>query len=145
MTVLTTISKLQALHLTITGIVSAPTERFASINSVKLPLVFVSPGPALWNPHAIGFKRQDREYTIEVIAGAVSQGRGIDQNYQKAVGLLDGFGSLYINNQTLDHTVDHIGADEGRWSDTGIMEIEIAGAKFWGFSITLPVTEKTST
>lgn len=145
MAVLTTIAKLQELHLTISGIVSAPTERPASINSVKLPLVMVTPGPADWNPHAIGLKRQQRRYTIEVIAGAVAQGRGIDQNYQKAVGLLDGFGSLYMGNQTLDHTVDHIGVDDGMWSDSGILEIEVAGAKFWGFAISLDVIEKSST
>lgn len=144
MSVLTTIAKLQTLHLTITGIVSAPLIRPASINSVKLPLVFVSPGPATWNPHAIGLKRQEREYKIEVIAGAVAQGRGLDQNYQVAVGLLDGFGTLYMSNQTLDHTIDHIGVDGGRWTDTGVIVKEIAGAAFWGFEVDLIIVEKST-
>lgn len=145
MTVLATISKLQSLHAGITGIVSAPTERPASLSSVKLPFVFVTPGPANWNPHALGLKREEREYTVEVIAGAVAQGRGIDQNYQKAIGLLDAFGDLYINNQTLDNTVDHIGVDGGRWRDSGVQNITIAGVAYWGFTIVLPVTEKTAT
>lgn len=146
MTVAETVTQIQALAATVPGIVSAPTERFASLNGVALPLVYTTPGPANWNPHALGLRRQDRTYLIEVYAGAVAQGRGIDQMYQLAVSLLDGFGALFLSpaGQSLGGAVDHIGVDGGRWKDSGVQTLTVGEINFWGFLIELPVTEKAA-
>lgn len=146
MSVAATVAQIQAMAATVPGIVSAPVERFASLNGVSLPLVYTTPGPAEWNPHAIGLRRQDRTYILEVYAGAVAQGRGIDQMYQLALLLLDGFGELFLSRegQSLWGTVDHIGVDGGRWKDTGLQTLTVGEVDYWGFQIELPVTQKTT-
>lgn len=142
MSIATTYAKLCALNATATGINYAPTNVPMVINESELPIAITEAGPATWNEHANGLYRQFRTYTIRVYVKPIGQGIG-DEGYQNSLPILDALGSIYVRNPTLDSTVDHIG-DMGEFSDSGIVLMDFGEMKYYGFTITLNVTEKST-
>ena len=145
MTVATTIAALQTIHLTITGVNSAPTKMPGNLDQVKKPTVIVIPREATWNTAAIDqLRRQSRVYEVRCYVQPVSQGlTGPDDGYQKAVPLLERFGQKYLADITLGHTVDTITAlsDSGVLSGEGLVWAEVG---WWGFIYRITVVEKSS-
>ena len=138
MSVLTTLAALQAAHLTITGIASAPTAMPAALNTATLPIALTFPSAAEWNEQAIGLKRQFREYIIRVYVNPAAQGEGVDEGFQECLPIIQAFGEYYLGHLTLTDAVDHIGDIR----DEGIGILPFAGVDYRGFTFHVNVTEK---
>lgn len=145
MSIATTVTKLQALHLTVSGIKSAPTTMPSSLNTAVMPIALTWPAESKWKLQALDLNRQDRTYLVRVYVQPVAQGlAGIDDGYQKCVTLLEAFGQKYLNDMSLGGAVDHIASI----ADSGVIggSQELIGSKveYWGFVFTLTITEKTT-
>ena len=142
MTIATTIAALQVVHLTITGVSSAPTNMPSNLDQVKKPTVLVIPGAATWNLAAVGLRRQSREYEVRCYVQPVAQGiAGIDAGYDACVALLDAFGNKYLADISLGDTVDTITAI----ADTGVGTSLMWGdVPWWGFIYRLTIVEKSA-
>ena len=145
MTVSTTLTALQAKHLAITGINSAPTAIPGNLDGVRLPVVLVWPGEATWDMAAIGLRRQDRTYIVRVYVQPVAQGvAGPDQGYQACVALLEDFGAAYMADLSLGGAVDHISAVQDSGVSGGGFELQWAQVPYWGFVYRVTVVEKSA-
>lgn len=144
MTVATTIAALQTIHLTITGVNSAPTTMPSNLDQVKKPTVLVFPAEATWNMAAIDLRRQERVYEVRCYVQPVGQGlTGVDDGYQKTVTLLERFGQKYLTDITLGGSVDTMRAlaDSGVRGGEGLVWADVG---WWGFVYRITVVEKSS-
>jgi len=142
MTILTTVTALQAIHTAISGIKSAPTTMPSNLSTAVLPIALVFPGKADWDMQAIDLKRQDRDYVVRVYVAPISQDLPF-AGLTTCLTLLNLFGAAYLTRANLDLSgaVDHIGSI----TDTGVINIETdPNTKYWGFEFTLTITEKTT-
>jgi hypothetical protein len=139
MTIATTIAALQALHITVTGVVTAPTVTPASINTADLPLVLTIPGAATWEQEYAGGHEQTREYVVRLYVGPVGQDT-VDEAFDAAVPIIQAIGTAYQDNPTLTGAVSHI--DTG-FTDTGLDgQLMFAGQAYRGCEFRVKVTEK---
>ena len=148
MTIATTIAALQVVHLTITGVSSAPTSMPSNLDQVKKPTVLVIPSAATWNPATAGLsglRRQSREYEVRCYVQPVAQGiTGIDAGYDACVTLLDAFGNKYLADISLGNTVDNIRAISDSGVRGGQGGPQWAQVDWWGFIYRVTVSEKSA-
>jgi hypothetical protein len=145
MTVLATIAALQAKHLTISGVKSAPTAMPGNLDQVTLPVALIWPGEATWNMQAIDLKRQERTYIVRCYVQAVAQGiAGPDQGYQACVALLELFGRAYLSDISLGGAVDHVAALRDSGVSGGGFDLQWSGVPYWGFVYRVTVVEKSA-
>lgn len=142
MSIATTIAALQAIHLTITGVNSAPTDMPSNLDQVEKPTVLVWPMEANWNLQAVDLRRQARTYVARCYVQPVAQGvTGSDAGYDACVTLLERFGQKYLTDISLGNTVDTITAI----SDGGVNgELMWAQVPWWGFEYRLTIVEKSA-
>lgn len=138
MSVLATVAAFQALHETITGVATAPDKLPATITMENCPLVFTFVGPCEWQESSVGLKAQDREYIIRCFVAPVAQGEGLDENYQKAIPLIEAFGLAYLDNKRLSGAVEQMPSIY----DEGIGQIIWQGHAYHGFVYRVTVREK---
>ena len=106
-----------------------------------LPLAFAWPAGGTWDWQGIGGDRDDERYAVTVLiapAGKISRAKAAVQ----ATLLLDDLRDHFLTEaaQSLSNTVDHIGPITHQG-----LRIEIyAGDEYYGFQLTLTVTEKES-
>jgi len=139
----TTLTKLQTFNLASSGIASAPAVLPAQLADYVLPCALTFVGPAGWNEHAIGLKRQARMFYIRVYVKPVSQGISLNEGYQACVPILEALGNTYLEDPTLGNTIDHIGT-RGEFRDGGIGVLEYAGVPYHGFQLDIEVVDKTT-
>jgi hypothetical protein len=145
MSVATTLAALQAIHLTITGVNSAPTNMPSTLEQVKRPTALVWPMEATWNLQAIDLRRQSRVYVVRCYVQPVAQGlTGIDAGYDACVTLLERFGRKYLDDITLGGVVDTITAISDRGVSGGGYDLMWAQVPWWGFEYRLTVVEKSA-
>lgn len=145
MSIATTITALQTVHASITGITSTPTVIPDNLAPVTLPCVMVWPGPATWNFAAAGLKRQEREYTIRVYVQAIGQGfAGPRDGYNASAALIEAFAAAYQADISLGNKIDTITS----MSDSGVLgansELQYNLQDYWGFIYRLMIVEKAS-
>lgn len=102
MSIANTITQLQMLHRTITGIVTAPDAYPGSINTADLPLVIVWPKRAISRPltaRALTV-RSERIYSVRVFMEAIGQDN-YDTPVQNGIVMLNRFLTAYFQNTTL--------------------------------------------
>ena len=145
MTIATTYAKIVELTAATSGITLAPTALPIALPEAGLPLALVIVGPATWNQHASGLYRQVRTYTINVYVKPVAEGVTPDEGYKASLTPLYNLGRTFVQNWTLDSTVDTIGVG-GRpeFADSGVQVLSYAGRDYHGFTLTLQVTEKAT-
>lgn len=145
MTIVATYAKIVSLTAATSGIKTAPEVLPGSIPVTDLPLALCSVGPATWNEHAVGLYRQVRTYTINVYVRPVAEGVTPDEGYKACLTPLYNLGRTFVQNWTLDGTVDQIGVgSRPEFTDSGVRPLAYAGQDYHGFSITLQLTEKAS-
>ena len=145
MSVSATVSALQTLHATISGIKSAPTNMPASLNTADLPIALTWPAEATWQLAAMGLKRQERTYIVRVYVRPVGQNMpGPDKGYDDCVALLEAFGQAYQTNLTLAGAVDHISAVSDSGPLGGGAQLMWGDTPYWGFVYRVTCIEKTS-
>mgnify|MGYP001562927730 CR=1 FL=1 len=130
------------------GIVTCTTGLPSALSAGELPRAIVRVGPAAWNAHTAGtgLMRSVRTYYIEVYVKPVSQGLGVDEGYYACLAPLEALGKTLLGNQNLDGTVEQVGqGDRPQFTDTGVAILAFGeGYTYRGFTMTLPVTEKTT-
>lgn len=138
----TVIDALQAQHRAIAGVKQAPDQRPSSINTADMPLVLVRPMAATWDVAAIGQRFVVRDYEVACFVGPVAQGQGADEVWQRAMNLLDLFGTLY----TLASLAGTLGVTAIMGAvDTGLSgTLEWAGVAYTGFTYTVKIKEKAT-
>ncbi|MBI2934671.1 MAG: hypothetical protein HYY29_03770 [Chloroflexi bacterium] len=142
MSVTATFQKLCDIVAASSGISKAPKVLPPVINAADLPTAIVIPGPADWNEHALGLYRQIRTYIIRVYVKPVSQGKGVDEGVQACLGPMNALGRTFLDNNTLDNTVDEV---RQPFSDSGVRgDLLYAEVPYHGFEFQLMVTEKST-
>lgn len=143
MSVAETYANLVALVAASSGIATCVSTLPAQINDADVPLAVVAVGAASWNEHAIGLKRQKREYRMSVYVKAVAQGAGVDEGYRACLAPLNALGVALLDDPTLGATIDHIG-DYGEFEDGGVQTLTYAGVDYHGFEFRVAATEKAT-
>lgn len=145
MTVLTTLSALQTVHLAVDGIESAPTAMPGNLDQVTLPVALVWPADATWDMQAVGLKRQERTYIVRVFVQPVASGiAGPDAGYQACASLLEKVGAAYLADLSLSGAVDHISDITDSGVSGGGFELLWGSVTYWGFVYRVTVVEKSS-
>ncbi|GEM_PF-4416684 len=149
MTLASTLTKLQALNRGSSGIATAPTAYPTALNAADLPCALTLVGAGDCNEQAVGLKRTDTMYHIITYVKPVAHGVGIDEGVQVCLPILQAMINTYLDNPTLDGTIDHIG-EQGEFSHSGIQSgdsdrrLIYGGTSYHGFIVSLRITEKTS-
>jgi len=139
MSITATVAAFQTLHLTISGVVTAPTALPGSVNEVELPLALTKPDEATWVEQAIGLKRQNRIYVVFCLVAPVALGKDMpDTGFKACLPLLQAFGETYLSHRTLNGAVDHL--DNIR--DGGVEILTYAGINYHGFVFHVDTVEK---
>jgi hypothetical protein len=149
MTIATTVTAFQALHATITGIVSAPTAMPQAIDTAELPLVFTWPGPTYeadgWQSQPGLWYTHRRVYIVRCYVKPIAQGRGFDDGYQTALTLLQAFGTAYMSaaGVALGGALEYIGPSVNDSGVRGDMQW-VAGSDVYytGFEFRIETKEK---
>lgn len=143
MTILSTYQKICTLNAASSGITSAPSEMPTRLNDVSLPCALTIPGPGEGDLQAIGLRRQKIGYIVRVFVKPVSEGMGVDEGFQACMAPAQALINTYIDNDTLDDTIDFV---EKPFSFSGIRgDMEFAGVRYHGFELVLNVVDKTTT
>lgn len=152
MSIANTIAKMQALHLTVTGVASAPVEAYrpASITAELLPCVMVEVGECAWSLHSMGQTRQDRTYVVTCYVLPWGQGEGIHEAETLCTTLLQAFGAAYLADLQTSPVLDSAVKTILSIADSGIMPrlsenigpLDYAGVPYWGFQFRVTVVEK---
>lgn len=139
MSIASVITALQAKHVGLSGVKTAPTAVPSSLNTAQLPIVIVLPGPAAWSNQAIGLTRNDRTYNVRVYVAPIAQGQGIDQGYQATIALMQTLGAAYV-----DWPNWHGSNFEQMTAiaDDGHQVLSYAGIDYHGATFRLNITEK---
>lgn len=133
-----TYAALQALHLGIAGIKTAPTDRPTTLPAADLPCVLSWLAPGEWTIMSKSYEKQKREWIVRFYYAPQGQGVGI----APAAAILAFFALFpraYFANQTLGGVVDHIQScrDQG---DDGILVY--GGTVYYGFEMRVLIVEK---
>ena len=145
MTVSATVTALQTLHASISGVAEAPTAMPSNPDQVRLPCALVWPADAEWHMQAIGLKRQERTYIVRVFVQPVAKGiAGPDEGYQACITLLEDFGAAYLADITLGSAVDNIRAISDSGVSGGGFELVWGNVPYWGFVYRVTVVEKSA-
>lgn len=92
-----TVAALQALHIGIGGIISAPIARPEDVKPASLPCVIVRPGSVTVNADARRLAGTQRAYEGIVLVSAPNQGRGISEGLSRSHALMDAFATAYAH------------------------------------------------
>jgi hypothetical protein len=95
MSIVSTITALQALHATIGGVISAPATRPVDRFNASLPCILVRPGALTMNSEARGIVGKVRSYEGVALVTLPNQGRGVSEGITKAQTLMDAFSAFY--------------------------------------------------
>lgn len=145
MTIAATVTALQTLHATISGVNAAPTAFPSNLNTATMPIALVWPGEANWRAQAVGLKRQQREYIVRVYVSPIAQDKAGPENaYTLCNTLLQLFGRAYLDNPTLGGAVDNIATIQDSGVSGGSVELTWAGVAYWGFVFRLGIVEKSA-
>jgi len=145
MSVETTMTALQTLHATISGVKTATVAMPSNLSTADLPRVLVWPGEAEWQLAAMGLKRQERVYIVRCFVQPVAQDKpGLDPGYQACVTLLEAFGQAYQDDLTLSDAVDQIRTVSDSGISGGGFELQWGQMPYWGFVYRVTVVEKTT-
>lgn len=151
MSVEATVTALQALHSTVTGVKRAPSlaDYPDAINTTDLPLVLTWPGKGQWLALNQGYRRQDRVYLVEVYLRPAGQGNGLGGAAQLGAQLLQRLGELYLAAESVQlvNTPPYqatLKPDGAHIEDSGIGETMLVYGKqtFYGFVVQVGVYEK---
>lgn len=144
MTIATTYSKIVSMVAGTNGIESAPEELPNTLPQAGFPLALTRVGGASWNEHAVGLYRQVRTYYVDVFVQPTAQGIVRDEGYKKCLTPLYNLGRTFVQDLTLGGTVDQVGS-RGDFQDSGVRtDMDFGGIAYYGFTLTLQVTEKAS-
>jgi len=148
MTVAATVTALQTLHATITGVSSAPTVMPASLNNAELPVCLTFPGEGGWKHNSMdgAMLQQRRRYVVKVYVAPIPLGQGLDEGYQLSLPMLQAFGEKYMGVTTLSGAIAHLGTLESGLlaTDLGVGIIPFAGIDYHGFTYFVDIIEKTA-
>lgn len=148
MTVLSTITALQALHADVDGVTSAPTAYPSSLDTSMLPCVLTLPGDGTLDLEAIGArKRSDLVYKVFVYVAPVAQGAGVDEGTQSCILLMQALMDAYVTAANIQLTTTPAQAILKTSRDSpirhsGIGTISFGGVDFRGFTFDVGVMEK---
>ena len=138
MALLTVITSLQARHVQLSGVVSAPAAYPSSLNGAALPLVAVLPGEATWERVRLsGPALQTRQFIVRVFVRPVAQGIGVDTGFAEAVALLETFGDSYRGNASVGTGYGLLGP----FTDSGHIIMSYAEVLYHGFEFKLSIKE----
>jgi hypothetical protein len=145
MTIATTYTKIVSLVSGTSGIGLCKEELTRQLSEADLPHAQVKVGPATWNEHAVGLYRQVRSYAITVYVRPVAEGVEPDEGYKACLTPLYNLGRTFVTNWTLDGEEDQIGeGDRPTFDDGGVQVLNFGGIDYYGFAITLLLTEKAN-
>lgn len=134
--------------------IHAPSAFPASLPSAHLPMALVWPREAESYPAAHGLGRVNRNYLIMVFVKPIKQGSPINEGMQEAITILNSFieqyteaagDTLYVSGGT---QVSLNASDTRPHTDNGVqilqypMDSANLGTTYWGFELTIRVTEK---
>ena len=140
MSITTTLATLQAKHLAIVGITTAPTNWPSSINTADLPMAITLPAEGTWTTAAIGLDRQDRTYRIMVYVEPLGQ-RTVDERMDAVIPLIGSLGAAYLGDLGIaaDTNIDQV---QLPITDSGPTVLTFAEIDYIGFEMRLTITEK---
>ena len=148
MSIVNTVTLLQAKHALVTGITKAPITYPTTVNSADLPLVLTTCGPGYARAATLGALKERREdFIVTVLALGVGQAND-DQGVQLVHTLLDRFRTLYADPTwyllaASPHT--YILAGEGVENQPhhlGYLVVEREDGRKWhGFQFVVPIME----
>ncbi len=140
------IAAIQAIHLTIPGIDSAPVAYPTQINDNDLPLVLVFPTQVTFERLTLGSKnRQDRTFHVQVFVKATAQSK-LDTSLQACMVLEDAFMDAYLNpaNPTLidgfTQAIFQVSQPQN-FRGSGPVVLNWAGSDYHGLDLTIQVFE----
>lgn len=142
MSVTSVINTLQALHATVTGVVSAPTAMPASLNTADMPIVLTFPAECTWGMLTAGsLRRQDRVYKVRCYVAPSVQGAGVDEGYQQCLPIIQAMAEAYLAAMawTTSTATVFINSVQDMGLDGQLM---FAGTAYRGFEFRLTVSEK---
>jgi len=144
MSITTTLAQIRSMVDGSSGIVTSFTTQPGSIEASQCPAAITLAGPARWQEQALGLKRQDRTYTINVYVRPIMHGMGIGEGYAVCEPILNALGNTFLakpTGLTLGGTVDHIQSIR----DGGIRgDLTFGDIAYHGFSLSFEVTEKST-
>ena len=143
MAITDTYSKIVELARVTDGIEYAPEVLPLVLSEADLPCVLTRVGAATWNEHAVGLYRQVRTYVLDCYVAPVAEGLEPDEGYKKCLAPLYELGRTFVQKMTLDGTVDQVGVgSRPEFRDSGVVVLPFAGRNYYGFQVTLEITEK---
>ncbi|MFA6134402.1 MAG: hypothetical protein WC869_10360 [Phycisphaerae bacterium] len=133
-----TYAALQAKHAAIAGVVSAPTDRPATLAPAALPCVLTWLGPASWETLSSDYEEQEREWIVRYYHAPLAQGQWF-ANVSLIADVLPLFLRAYRDDPSLGGAVDRITTvrDNG---DDGVLLY--AGIPYAGFELRVKIYEK---
>lgn len=148
MSVLTTIAALQALHASVDGVTTAPTEYPSALNTADMPIVLVLPAEGTADLEAIGArKRHDGIYRAFVYIAPIAQGTPVNEGMQTGILLLQALLDLYLDATNVQLTSSPSQAIIRAGAASPIRHSPIATLPFGelayrGFTVDIGVMEK---
>lgn len=148
MSILTTITALQALHADVDGVQSAPTAYPGKLNSADLPMVLVLPAEGTADLEAIGArKRHDGIYRVYVYIAPLTEGTPVNEGMQTAIILLQALLDMYLDSTNVQLTSSPSQAIIRAGRDNPVRHSAIATLSFGeisyrGFTFDVSVMEK---
>lgn len=133
------VTGMQAFHAAITGVTTAPSAMPSQINPASFPLVVTIPGEGVWNEHAVGLQRQERDMVVRCFVAPIQTGAGVDEGFQECLTLMQAFGTAYLTDQTLGGVVEVI----SELRDNGLDgRLDWGGVLYRGFEFHVRVINK---
>lgn len=150
MSIIATRAALQALHLTVAGIKTAPTRYpVGQLNDGELPMTLVYPGRGQWfRPMASSPLIHLRTYRVLLFVKAIVQGVGNDEALQTLDALVQAFGQLYTTPENLILTSGtykiYLRDGQGDITDTGTSVLTFGKIAYHGTEFTINVKETSA-
>ena len=152
MSVSATVTGIQTVNATISGITSAPTALPGSPTTASMPLVIVIPGPCEWEPASDGWGHQFRTYYVRFYVNPITQDVAADGGYQDCLTLIQAVGDKYLTDTTFGGVVNTVRLDDGLGppiTDGGVRSDMTWGPAgqppfYWGFEFQI-ITKETET
>lgn len=141
MTIASIIAALQARHILVSGVRTAPTAYPASIEASDCPYVLVDPwrGKTSWDTHGGDLAISERIYRVRVFYQPSTF--NLDQGKQGAITLLEAMLTAYKSDDTV--TADAAILLERDIEDSGVVEALPYGENSYiGFTVLLPIEER---
>lgn len=151
MTTLAVITRLQELHRTVAGVVSAPApaDYPSALQTAHLPTILTLPAEGTWNLEGIGtLNRADTPYRVYLYVSPVAQGAGVAEGMVAALEIFDALRALYLDPDTLQlitsggvqATLKTSTSSPIRHSGLGVLTF--GETAYRGFTVDLGVMEK---